>query len=142
MFLVLRRLPVAIGMRNCVEWIVAFWACHLVGAVSAHVNAWLPAKPFVHCLTLISAKLVLVDPQRAKIIATHPHGKFRVLVARADGKTGAIKVPHGMDVYDEVVEKYKGPVDAWRNEPDCVYEDNATIFFTVRMPVHPGCGQV
>ncbi|KZV86854.1 acetyl-CoA synthetase-like protein [Exidia glandulosa HHB12029] len=124
---------VAIGMRNCTEWVIAFWACHLLGAVSAQVNAWLPAQPFLHCLALVSAKLVIVDPERAKLIAALPQ-PGRVLVAAADGGAPVqgkpFKVPRGMSSFDGEIDKYSGPLDAWRQEPECKLDDNATIFFT------------
>ena len=123
-------------MRNCSEWIIAFWACQLLGAVSSHINAWLPSKPFVHCLTHISAKVIIVDPERAKVLSPHlgSLGSGRhVLVARADGGVSLAKplrIPSGMDSMDREMEADKGSVDAWRKEPEAQADDNATIFFT------------
>lgn len=124
-------------MRNCAEWVIAFWACHLLGAVSAQVNAWLPAQPFLHCLALVAAKVVLVDPERAKVLVPHLAALrkgTRVLVARADGgapRKDAFRAPRGMASFDGEIDAYRGPLDAWRQEPECTLDDNATIFFTV-----------
>lgn len=126
---------VAIAMRNCGEWIIAFWACHLLGAVSVLVNAWLPVKPFMHCLTHTGAKLVIVDPERAALLAPHTsslRSGARVLLASATGGTPS---PHlrrfsGMDAFDAVIDSYAGPAEAWRREAECALDDNATIFFT------------
>ncbi|EJD48651.1 long-chain-fatty-acid-CoA ligase [Auricularia subglabra TFB-10046 SS5] len=127
---------VAIAMRNCSEYIIAFWACQLLGAVSSHVNAWLPWKPFVHCLTAIEPKVVVLDSERAKLLSPHLgilSGGPRVLVARADGGVTLPRpftIPAGMGSVDKDIQSYKGPADEWRKEPEAHPDDNATIFFT------------
>jgi long-chain acyl-CoA synthetase len=31
---------IALGMRNLPEWVISFWACQAIGAVSVAINAW------------------------------------------------------------------------------------------------------
>ncbi|KAL4242044.1 hypothetical protein ABKN59_000589 [Abortiporus biennis] len=59
---------IAICAHNCSDYLVAFWACQLIGAISVHVNAWLPIDPLVHCFSHTSSKIVLVDAERAQRI--------------------------------------------------------------------------
>lgn len=122
-------------MRNCPEWIITFWACHLLGAVSTQVNAWLPIKPFMHCLTHSGAKVVVVDPERAAMLApriSSLRSDARVLLATANGgiSRGNLRRHNGMRLFDAVIDAYAGPPEAWRKERECALDDNGTIFFT------------
>jgi len=140
---------VAIAMRNCPNWIVAFWACHLLGAATALVNceycpqtsfvrfltihsAWLPPKPFLHCLTHVSAKAVIVDIERFRLLEPHL-GNFgtgrHVLIAGVDAP-GKGRHVHSIPSVDDDIRHYSGPKEAWRKEPECALDENATIFFT------------
>lgn len=69
---------VAICSRNLPEYLVAWWACHLLGAVAVLVNAWLPFDPLMHCLVHTSCKLVLLDRERMERVA---HGLPRLRAA-------------------------------------------------------------
>jgi acyl-CoA synthetase (AMP-forming)/AMP-acid ligase II len=51
---------VAIVSRNYPEWIIAFWAIHLLGGVSVCVNAWLPEKPLHHSISLAESKVLRI----------------------------------------------------------------------------------
>ncbi|KAJ8095142.1 hypothetical protein PM082_010364 [Marasmius tenuissimus] len=41
---------VALCSRNFPDFMVVFWAIHILGAVPVLVNAWLPIEPLVHCI--------------------------------------------------------------------------------------------
>ncbi|KAJ7170536.1 hypothetical protein C8R43DRAFT_979746 [Mycena crocata] len=56
---------VGICSRNCPEYLIAFWACHMLGAVTVLANAWLPARPLHHCIINTQCKVLLLDPERA-----------------------------------------------------------------------------
>ena len=125
---------VGIAMRNFPEWVVAWWAIHLLGAVPAAVNAWLPLKALHFCILNTECKLVIVDPERANTLerwATHvtadPETSIQgFLVVRPwEGKGWK-----GVDGWDAVMKSYKGEAETWQKEPDCVPEDDAAIFFT------------
>ncbi|KAL1413244.1 hypothetical protein Q8F55_000998 [Vanrija albida] len=62
---------VAIGGTNSADWVVAFIAVHLLGAVPVLLNCTLTSKPQIHCLQLAQPKITLVDPDVAAVIGVH-----------------------------------------------------------------------
>jgi len=127
---------VGIVMRNFPEWVIAWWATHLLGAILAAVNAWLPLNVLEFCILNADCKVVVVDPERANVLerwATRVTADPKtcvqgVLVVRPlEGKNNGWK---GIRSWDEAMESYKGDAESWKNEADCVPEDDATIFFT------------
>ncbi|KAL1717443.1 hypothetical protein EV715DRAFT_292324 [Schizophyllum commune] len=59
---------VALVSRNCIEYMYAFWACHMLGAVAVLVNAWLPIEPLSYCITHTQCRVVICDPERSAVI--------------------------------------------------------------------------
>ncbi|KAI4526440.1 acetyl-CoA synthetase-like protein [Schizophyllum commune Loenen D] len=59
---------VAIVSRNCIEYMYAFWACHMLGAVAVLVNAWLPVQPLSYCITHTQCRVLICDPERSVVI--------------------------------------------------------------------------
>ncbi|KAF9451706.1 acetyl-CoA synthetase-like protein [Macrolepiota fuliginosa MF-IS2] len=125
---------VAICSRNYPEFLVAFWACHLIGAVSVLVNAWLPLDVLHHCLAHTQCKLVVVDTERAdrlepnvtKLVADAGTAGFLVLEAH-EGKGKW----NGMQTWEEVLNNYKGDFQNILSvDQGIVPEDNASILFT------------
>ncbi|MFN3387497.1 MAG: class I adenylate-forming enzyme family protein [Allosphingosinicella sp.] len=57
---------VAIAMRNCPAWIVAYVAIVKAGGIATLVNGWWQPEELRHGLALTEPKLVLCDPPRAK----------------------------------------------------------------------------
>ena len=121
-------------MRNFPEFIISFWAIQLLGAVSTFVNAWLPSRPFLHCIKLTDPRVIIVDPERADRLSgallhdvKEKSSLTGILVIRSREGKGAWP---GMDDYNRELSHYSGPLDAWKNEPEAVPEDDATIFFT------------
>jgi acyl-CoA synthetase (AMP-forming)/AMP-acid ligase II len=57
---------VAIAMRNCPSWIVAYMAALKAGAIATLVNGWWQADELRHGLGLTGPKLVICDEPRAK----------------------------------------------------------------------------
>ncbi|KDQ17938.1 hypothetical protein BOTBODRAFT_29253 [Botryobasidium botryosum FD-172 SS1] len=126
---------VAIVMRNYPEWIIIFWAAHLLGAVVVCVNAWLPAKVLHYCIAHTNSKVVVFDCDRAEVIyrgvedLKREAGANAVLVVRAHESNR--KTWNGMQSWEEVMKRYEGKGDmAWKKEPECLPEDNCSIFFT------------
>lgn len=134
-------------MRNFPEFIVSVWAIQLVGAIGTYINAWLPAPALLHCLTVTTPTILIVDPERADRLLGHMLSEIknkvqlqRVLVVRPrdiSGRAGAD--PHdkrwrwrwtGMASFSDELAAYTGPQDAWRASPDLLPDDDATIFFT------------
>ncbi|CBQ70282.1 related to 4-coumarate--CoA ligase 1 [Sporisorium reilianum SRZ2] len=55
---------VAIVARNHVEFVIAFFAVHLLGGVPALVNAFLPGKAIYECIRDVGCKAALFDVER------------------------------------------------------------------------------
>ncbi|TKY85239.1 hypothetical protein EX895_006319 [Sporisorium graminicola] len=55
---------VAIVARNHVEFVIGFFAIHLLGAVPALVNAFLPGKAIYDCIRDVGCKTALFDVER------------------------------------------------------------------------------
>ncbi|KAI0053621.1 acetyl-CoA synthetase-like protein [Auriscalpium vulgare] len=125
---------VVICSRNYPDYLVAFWACHLIGAVSVLVNAWLPLEPTMHCLIQTQAKVVIMDPPRADLLEHHIN-----TIARKVETTGFLVWEQhegkgkweGIENWSEVLDSYQGdPRRMLIEDPGIAPEDNATIIFT------------
>ncbi|KAK0442018.1 uncharacterized protein EV420DRAFT_1727700 [Desarmillaria tabescens] len=125
---------VVICSRNFSAYYVAFWACHLLGAVTALVNAWLPLEPLQHCIALTKCKLVLLDPERANVIEPIiDHLK------EITGTSGCIVMEEhegkgvwtGMDNFGTVLSRsLANPETVLLDDPQISPEDDATLIFT------------
>ncbi|KAG6841219.1 hypothetical protein C0991_000665 [Blastosporella zonata] len=127
---------VGICSRNYPDYLVAFWACHLIGAVSVLANAWLPIEPLRFCLTHTECKLIILDPERAERLEgiseklKAESGSNGILVFNAHEGKGKWK---GMESWDAVLAAYKGDTTSivtGKGEVEILPEDNATILFT------------
>ncbi|KAK0200225.1 hypothetical protein DFS33DRAFT_1456544 [Desarmillaria ectypa] len=125
---------VTICSRNCPNYLVVFWACHLLGAVTALVNMWLPLVPLRHCITLTKCTLIVLDPERADMIEP-----IVADLRLASGASGYLVLEdhegkghwEGMDVWSTVFSEYDGDTeDVLNDDPQILPEDNATIAFT------------
>ena len=59
---------VAIVMRNLPEWVMAFWAITLTGAIVVPLNAWWSGEELRYGLEDSGSKVAFVDTQRAERI--------------------------------------------------------------------------
>ncbi|KAL0955924.1 hypothetical protein HGRIS_002116 [Hohenbuehelia grisea] len=125
---------VGICSRNCPDYITAFWACHLLGAVSVLVNAWLPLDPLRFCLEHTECKLVLLDPERADLLEP-----VAADLIRTAGTTGLLVFDsldgkgHWKDMqsFNYVMDHYpRDPSASLATDPNLHPEDNASIMFT------------
>lgn len=102
----------------------------LLGAVISAPNAWLPTDALLHCTTVTTPRLVVIDEERADILADkiseleQVGGTRNIVVLRSS------KVPHGMLSLDaeRVAWEKSGQMDV--PEVEVGPEDLATIFFT------------
>ncbi|KAJ7095365.1 hypothetical protein B0H15DRAFT_829228 [Mycena belliarum] len=125
---------VGICSRNYPEYLVAFWACHLIGAVPVLTNAWLPTAPLLHCLINTQCKLIMLDSERADRLEpvigklTTEAGAAGVVVwASSEGKG----TWEGMQPWETVFDNYKGSSEkVLQQDPQLLPEDNALIIFT------------
>jgi long-chain acyl-CoA synthetase len=106
---------VAIAMRNCPAWIVAYMAVLKAGAIATLVNGWWQAEELRHGLALTEPCLVLCDAPRAK----------RLEATGLDLASVILPI-------DKAIEEAMAPL-LGRGEadlPEVLPEDDATILFT------------
>ena len=69
-------------MRNCPEWIIAFVATALCGAVAVPLNSWGKTDELMYGIEDCGATLLVCDPQRFALIENSLDGsELRVIVA-------------------------------------------------------------
>ncbi|KAK2463268.1 hypothetical protein APHAL10511_004923 [Amanita phalloides] len=125
---------VGICSKNCPDFVVAFWACHLIGAISVLINAWLPLEPLKHCIVHTACKLLLVDVERAdrlepvaNLLAQKAGTRGFLVFNSVDGKGIWI----AMECLDAVLHGFRGePMEILISNPGITPEDHATIMFT------------
>jgi acyl-CoA synthetase (AMP-forming)/AMP-acid ligase II len=108
---------IAIAMRNCPAWIVAYMAALKAGAVATLVNGWWQAEEMRHAIELTDPALILCDgPRGARLAAACDAAKVVTLpIERSIGEALApLYAKAGGD----------GPL------PELAPEDDATILFT------------
>ncbi|KAK0435411.1 hypothetical protein EV421DRAFT_1836000 [Armillaria borealis] len=124
---------VVICSRNFPAYYVAFWACHLLGAVTSLVNAWLPLEPLQHCIALTKCKLILLDPERANVIEPIVDG-----LKDMAGASGCIVMEEhegkglwkGMDNFGTIFSRSLANPETVLDDPLITPEDDATLVFT------------
>jgi len=133
---------VAIAMRNLPEWVMAFWAITLTGAIVVPLNAWWSGEELRYGLEDSGSKVAFVDMQRAEhvrpflgglsglttLIVTDEHREAHT------GATEAVREPAegSPPVTEWPFALVLGEVDANASPPDVAIdpEDDATIFYT------------
>ncbi|KAK0471890.1 hypothetical protein IW261DRAFT_1553475 [Armillaria novae-zelandiae] len=122
---------VAVCSRNVSEYLIIFWATHLLGAIPALVNAWLPLESLTFCIVHTQPRLLIVDAERAEVLAPAVDktcaeaGIAAVLVLHPK------RIPQGMENYHTAIDKYDGSYkDIFKDYPTISPEDNAAIMFT------------
>jgi long-chain acyl-CoA synthetase len=135
---------VAIVMRNLPEWVMAFWAITLTGAIVVPLNAWWSGEELRYGLEDSGCKVAFVDTQRAESIRPFLGGlsgfttlivsdEHRTAVHGADPPPSVRHAPEGSaPVTEWPFSLALGPVDAGAVPPDVTIEpdDDATIFYT------------
>ncbi|MCY4453254.1 MAG: class I adenylate-forming enzyme family protein [Immundisolibacterales bacterium] len=114
---------VAIGMRNCPEWVIAFMAITSCGAISVSLNGWWSGGELAHGLMDCGAKLVFLDRSRHERLAARiPELDVRVIGVRWD-----VDLPEGVVDFDRLWRRAAG-----RSMPDLELapDDDAAILFT------------
>ncbi|KAK0243582.1 hypothetical protein EDD85DRAFT_804452 [Armillaria nabsnona] len=122
---------VALCSRNVSEYLIIFWAAHLLGSVPVPINAWLPLEPLTFCIVHTQPRLLIVDAERAEVLAPAVDktcaeaGIAAVLVLHPK------RIPQGMESYHTAIDKYDGSYkDIFKDYPIISPEDNASIMFT------------
>jgi long-chain acyl-CoA synthetase len=126
---------VTIAMRNLPEWIMAFWASTLAGAVVVPLNAWWSAEELRYGLEDSGSKVAFVDTERAERIRPHLAGlsDFTTLIVANEHRAAEAAVAPSDPSYSEwTFAQALGQVDQAATPPDIAIdpEDDATIFYT------------
>lgn len=72
---------VAIAMRNCPEWMIAFIAITGAGAIAVPLNSWGTGEEMAYCLQDSQCKLVFADPDRHSRIKSIENMNDLVVIA-------------------------------------------------------------
>jgi long-chain acyl-CoA synthetase len=106
----------AIAMRNCPSWIIAYMAALKAGAVATLINGWWQSDELKHALEMTSPALIIADPPRAA----------RIEAAGTRAPLVAIEI-------DQPIGTALAPLLDGASEgelPEIDPEDDATILFT------------
>ncbi len=107
---------VAIAMRNCPAWIVAYMAVIKAGGVATLINGWWQADEMRHALDLSEPELIIADAPRAERLAA-----------------GGCTIPIVALPIDRPIDEALAPLFARTAEadlPEIAPQDDATILFT------------
>jgi long-chain acyl-CoA synthetase len=107
---------VAIAMRNCPAWIVAFMAVVKAGGIATLVNGWWTPAELAHGLGLTQPVLAIADAERARRI-----GESGVVVR-------TVTLPTTLPIDEALAPLLAGVAGA--PLPEVRPEDDATILFT------------
>ncbi|KAI9015350.1 hypothetical protein DFJ74DRAFT_679844 [Hyaloraphidium curvatum] len=55
---------VGIAARNSLEWVLVWWACHMLGAIPVLLNAFLVGNELRYCVELASVEVLFADEER------------------------------------------------------------------------------
>jgi len=107
---------VAIAMRNCPAWILAYMAVLKAGGIATLINGWWQAEEMRHALDLSAPELIIADETRAQRLA-------------AGGCTiPTVALPVERPAAEAVAPLFAKGVEA--DLPEIGPEDDATILFT------------
>jgi long-chain acyl-CoA synthetase len=122
---------VAIAMRNNPEWIIAYAAATLIGAVVVPVNSWGKSEELRYALEDSDSKVLVCDPPRLQLIANvlGELGVSVVLVDAADDQQAAERVETFADLLaDGEGVQYTIPELAGTDECVILYTSGSTGF--------------
>lgn len=121
---------VALAMRNLPEWIVAFFAITVSGAVAVPLNAWWTGEELAYGLEDSGATVLIADDERWERIAplrAQLPGLRRVLVSRvATSLDGAERLEEVIGIPQDWARLPAGALPDAALDP----EDEATILYT------------
>jgi long-chain acyl-CoA synthetase len=131
---------VAIIMRNLPEWVMAFWAATLAGAIVVPLNAWWSGEELRYGLEDSGSKVAFVDTERVERIRPVLGGlhDLRAVIVADEHRTEATaplvvsEPPGGAAVPEWPFPLALGTVDETATPPELTIdpEDDATIFYT------------
>ncbi len=112
---------VAVAMRNYPEWVSAFVAGCILGAVVVPINAWWTAEELAYGIADSGTRLVIADEERARRLAGNPVKVLTVRTSKAVAdELGRVRLEDELEV---------APKTPWYLPP-IGPEDDATIMYT------------
>jgi long-chain acyl-CoA synthetase len=133
---------VAIVMRNLPEWVMAFWAATLAGAIVVPLNAWWSAEELHYGLEDSGSKIAFVDQERAARLrpVLGDLGGFTTLIVADEHRSSSAGTPPDVIAATDGTTPFSewpfalalGEIDGNASPPDLTLdpEDDATIFYT------------
>ena len=106
---------VAIAMRNCPSWILAYMGLVKAGAIATLLNGWWEAHEMEHAIRLTEPRLIIADAPRA------------ARIAERCSDTEVVSVSINLPVEEAMAELL---ADHDETLPEVDPEDEATILFT------------
>ncbi len=133
---------VAIASRNLPQWIIAFWASVVTGAVVVPLNAWWTAEELQYGLSDSGASLLFVDEERLERVRSRlvdlPLLTTVIVISEDPSRPAKLGEPYtGVAIVDFAT--FTGTVDSELVPPDVAIEpdDDATMFYTSGTTGHP-----
>ncbi|MHB2028637.1 MAG: class I adenylate-forming enzyme family protein [Acidimicrobiales bacterium] len=126
---------IAIAARNSPEWVVAFWAAVVTGAIAVPLNAWWTTNELVYGLSDSGATVLFVDEERLERLRDHleelPSLSTVIVFSDESSRSprlGNLRTHVRLSGFDE----FLGDVQPNATPPDVALEsdDEATMFYT------------
>ena len=116
---------VAIAMRNNVEWMIAYAAATLIGAVVVPINSWGKSEELEYAITDCGASLLICDEARFKLIADK-FDEMNVAAIVVPASDEFVR-PDNVALFDDVLSAGE---DQTFKPVNIDTEDNALILYT------------
>jgi long-chain acyl-CoA synthetase len=133
---------VAIAARNLPEWVIAFWAAAVTGAVVVPLNAWWTTDELVYGLNDSGTSVLFVDEERLERVRPRLDdlGELKIIVVLSEepGREARIGEPDDR-VRITTFHDFVGAIDpsATPPDPELDADDDVTMMYTSGTTGHP-----
>jgi long-chain acyl-CoA synthetase len=133
---------IAIAARNLPEWVMAFWAASIVGAVVTPLNAWWTSDELVYGLADSGTSILFVDEERLERLRDHLDDLelMTTVVVMSDEPTRSARLGRALERVRVVdFHDFLGTVEPKATPPpvDMQPDDDATMLYTSGTTGHP-----
>lgn len=133
---------VAIASRNLPQWVIAFWAGVIAGAVVVPLNAWWTSEELLYGLNDSGTSVLFVDEERLErvrpLLNSLPDLQTVVVISEDPAHPASVGESHGR-ITIVTFDDFRGLVDAGAEPPSVLVDtdDPATMFYTSGTTGHP-----